>query len=67
MTERIYEGTWEEVATHAPEFIGRRVRLVVLEEAEHLEPGEPVRHPDPQEIAVEETVAEKFRKQGFQI
>lgn len=24
------EGTWEEVATHAPELAGRRVRLMVL-------------------------------------
>lgn len=24
------EGTWEEVATHAPELAGRRVRLTVL-------------------------------------
>lgn len=28
----ILEGTWEEVASHAPELIGRRVRLTVLEE-----------------------------------
>ena len=26
------EGTWEEVAAHAPEFAGRRVRLSVLPE-----------------------------------
>jgi hypothetical protein len=25
------EGTWEEVAAHAPELAGRRVRLVVLQ------------------------------------
>ena len=28
----ILEGTWEEVADHAPELAGRRVRLTVLEE-----------------------------------
>ena len=25
-----YEGTWDEIATHAPEFRGRRLRLLVL-------------------------------------
>lgn len=29
------EGTWEEVATHAPELAGRRVRLTVLSAEEH--------------------------------
>ncbi len=29
----VLEGTWEEVATHAPELAGRRVRLTVPEEA----------------------------------
>ena len=28
-----FEGTWEEVAAHAPELIGQRVRLMVLPEA----------------------------------
>ena len=32
MTTRTLGGTWEEVARHAPEFIGRRVRLTVIEE-----------------------------------
>ena len=31
------EGTWEEIAQHAPELAGRRVRLIVLEQ----EPDEP--------------------------
>ena len=26
------EGTWEDVARHAPELMGRRVRLTILEE-----------------------------------
>jgi hypothetical protein len=30
----VLEGTWEEVARHAPELMGRRVRLTVLEEAQ---------------------------------
>ena len=28
-----FEGTWEEVAAHAPELTGQRVRLMVLPEA----------------------------------
>jgi len=28
------EGTWEEIAARAPEFAGRRVRLIVLGEAD---------------------------------
>jgi hypothetical protein len=36
------EGTWEEIAARAPEFAGRRVRLIVLpEEAEEPYPGIP--------------------------
>jgi hypothetical protein len=31
------EGTWEQIAARAPEFAGRRVRLIVLPE-EHSEP-----------------------------
>ena len=26
-----YEGTWEEIASHASEFAGRRLRLIVIE------------------------------------
>ena len=32
MSERILEGTWEEVSSHASELNGRRVRLTVLED-----------------------------------
>ncbi|MBI1760151.1 MAG: hypothetical protein HYR56_01825 [Acidobacteria bacterium] len=32
MDEQIFEGTWEEVATHADEFAGKHVRLTVVEE-----------------------------------
>lgn len=39
-----YEGTWEEIAAHAPDFAGRRLRLTVLDTeaaaAEELPPLE---------------------------
>jgi hypothetical protein len=34
MTPQILEGTWEEIASHAPELRGRRVRLTVLPDEE---------------------------------
>ena len=32
MTTQTLEGTWEDVARHAPELMGRRVRFTILEE-----------------------------------
>ena len=32
MATLVLEGTWEEIAKHAPEFTGRRLRVTVLEE-----------------------------------
>ncbi len=32
MTQPIYEGTWEEIASHSSELTGRRVRLTVLDQ-----------------------------------
>ena len=32
METLVLEGTWEEIAKHAPEFTGRRLRVTVLEE-----------------------------------
>jgi hypothetical protein len=32
MATLVLEGTWEEIAEHAPEFTGRRLRVTVLEE-----------------------------------
>ena len=32
MVQPIYEGTWEEIVSHASEFAGRRVRLMVLDQ-----------------------------------
>ena len=42
MSPLIYEGTWEEVATHAPELQGRRVRLTILDEPQKAEPNKPM-------------------------
>jgi hypothetical protein len=39
MAQQIYEGTWEEIAQHASELVGRRVRLTVLEESAQIEPN----------------------------
>ena len=33
MVRQSFEGTWEEIAQHAAELAGRRVRLTVLEDA----------------------------------
>lgn len=33
MLEQVLEGTWEEIAHHADELAGKRVRLTVVEEA----------------------------------
>lgn len=33
MLEEVLEGTWEEIAQHAEELTGKRVRLTVLEES----------------------------------
>jgi hypothetical protein len=32
MTTQVIEGTWEEVARHAKKLVGRKVRLLVLED-----------------------------------
>ena len=32
MDTLVLEGTWEEIAAHAPEFTGRRLRVTVIEE-----------------------------------
>ncbi len=33
MSEHVLEGTWEEIASHADEFTGKRLRVTVIEEA----------------------------------
>ena len=32
MATLVFEGTWDEIVKHAPEFSGRRLRVTVLEE-----------------------------------
>lgn len=32
MEQQVFEGTWEEIAVHAAELSGRRVRLTILSE-----------------------------------
>ena len=32
MATLVLEGTWEEIAEHAPEFSGRRLRVTIIEE-----------------------------------
>jgi hypothetical protein len=40
MAERVLEGTWEEIAQHADELSGKRVRLTVLEEYSPRQAGQ---------------------------
>lgn len=42
---REYEGTWEEVAAHAEELAGHRVRLTVISEPEKVPPPPPAFRP----------------------
>lgn len=35
MSEQVLEGTWEEIAAHADEFAGKRLRVTMIEEARH--------------------------------
>ncbi len=40
MTERVLEGTWEEIVRQAKQFTGRKVRLFVLEDQERPTPNQ---------------------------
>lgn len=40
MATETIEGTWEEIARHAPDFIGRKVRLTILDDEEAPKPNE---------------------------
>lgn len=40
MLEQVLEGTWEEVAQHADELVGKQVRLTVLEDKPATRPNE---------------------------
>jgi hypothetical protein len=40
MAEQVLEGTWEEIARHADELSGKRMRLMVLEECSPRQVGQ---------------------------
>jgi hypothetical protein len=80
MGQTVIEGTWEEVAQHAAELAGKRVRVTVLDEsaatldralAGLIEAAERL-HGERSSTAPAgpdwgEAVAEKFRGQGFHL
>ncbi len=39
MATQVLEGTWEEITRHAKKFIGRKVRITVLEDEVALKPN----------------------------
>ena len=39
MTTQVLEGTWEEITRHAKEFVGRKVRLIILEDEVSFKPN----------------------------
>ncbi len=82
MDLRVIEGLWEDVLRHAPELEGRKVRVTVLEElaaparfdraledliarAEAL--AQPPDEPTPTPEDWGEAIAEKYRRQGFDL
>ena len=80
MAEQVLEGTWEEIARHADELSGKKVRLIVIGESPPKRPlsealegiigaidsadGAQSGHPP---TPFSELIAEKFRKQGLKI
>ncbi len=43
MTTLVLEGTWEEIAKHAPEFGERRLRVTVIDEEQKPPPNQKMR------------------------
>jgi hypothetical protein len=39
MATQVLEGTWEEITRHAQEFVGRKVRIIVLDEEVSAKPN----------------------------
>ena len=39
MATLVLEGTWEEIVKHAPEFVGRRLRVTVLSKEQKPQPN----------------------------
>jgi hypothetical protein len=82
MAQLILEGTWEEVAQRAPELVGKRVKLIVMEDTLPLAERPlsealagligVIDSSDPTQQGYAATpytdaLAEKFRKQGLKI
>lgn len=85
MEERVLEGTWEEIALHAAELSGRRVRLTILTDGESENTVAPETldkmlkgrvgkvNFQPSNVsentgkAFTDIVAEKYKKQGFNL
>ena len=40
MATLVLEGTWEEIVKHAPEFVGRRLRVTVLSKEQKPQPNQ---------------------------
>lgn len=39
MATQVLEGTWEEITRHAQDFVGRKVRITILEDEVSLKPN----------------------------
>lgn len=66
MVQQVLEGTWEEIAAHAEDFIGKRLKIVVEEVSEANEPpniGPPNLGP-PNEAALRMLQELEERQQG---
>ena len=53
MDYRTIEGTWEEILTHAPELVGHRLRVLVLDVEPAPETEKPPSDPDERQQAFE--------------
>lgn len=58
MTTQVIEGTWEEVARHAENLVGRKVRLLVLED-------EVLPKPNHKALEIMQKIAEKQKDLPF--
>ena len=43
MAQQTYEGTWEEIVVHAAQLVGKRVKLIVLDEISESRESLPTR------------------------
>jgi len=58
MTTQVLEGTWEEITRHAKNLVGRKVRLLVLEDEDLITPNQKA-------LDVMQKVQEKQRNMRF--